>query len=171
MQLCPHPSSTISGFLLMANTAHSINPGQGNRWLWGLGEWEWCSVLLLQGYIAYATFGRLQPWEQILCKSGHARTDKLSNLRGGEMGFKIILLWRGMLSRSWDLVPSLERSGVNQEKMLMSSPSVETEIKRMGDKIQSRGRRMRYRWSPTHSLIYDANIFSPNNRRGRHLWS
>lgn len=31
MQLCPHLSSTISGFLLMANTAHSINPGQGNR--------------------------------------------------------------------------------------------------------------------------------------------
>lgn len=67
MQLSPHLSYAISGFLLMAATATpSIPARETGRWLRGLGEWEWCSVLLFQREIAYATFSRLQSWVRIL---------------------------------------------------------------------------------------------------------
>lgn len=89
MQLSPHLSSAISGFLLMADTAApSILARETGRWLWGLGEWEWYRVLLFQREIAYATFGRLQSRVQILSILLQIR----SQINDLGRGFKIIFL-------------------------------------------------------------------------------
>lgn len=89
MQLSPHLSSAISGFLLMADTAApSIPARETGRWLWGLGEWEWYRVLLFQREIAYATFGRLQSRVQILSILLQIR----SQINDLGRGFKIIFL-------------------------------------------------------------------------------